>query len=237
MSGSLVVNTALPAVTAEQMRAIDLAMVEDFHIELTQMMENAGRNLAELALRRFRPRTVAVLAGPGGNGGGGLVAARHLANRGVDVTIVLAHPDERITPVTAHQLDIARRMGIDFADEPPAGNLVIDALVGYGLHGDPAGRVAELIDWANDGQPPVLSLDAPSGLDVDTGAPSTRCVRATATMTLALPKNGMLDAARFVGDLYVADISVPPVLLERMGIRVGDLFAESTIVELRPMGH
>ena len=73
----------LPAVTAAQMREVDRAMVEDFHIELVQMMENAGRNLADLAVRHFGPRSTVVLAGSGGNGGGGLVAARHLANRGV----------------------------------------------------------------------------------------------------------------------------------------------------------
>jgi len=72
---------AVPALTTEQMRAVDRAMVEDLHIELVQMMENAGRGLAELAITRFSPDSVTVLAGPGGNGGGGLVAARHLANR------------------------------------------------------------------------------------------------------------------------------------------------------------
>ena len=79
----------VPAVTAAQMREVDRAMTGDFGIELPQMMENAGRNLADLALRRHAPRTAMVLAGPGGNGGGGLVAARHLANRGITVTVVL----------------------------------------------------------------------------------------------------------------------------------------------------
>src|SRR6516165_2572501 len=73
----------LPALTADQMRAVDRAMIEDLHIDLVQMMENAGRNLAELAIRLFSPTTCVVLAGPGGNGGGGLAAARHLTNRGV----------------------------------------------------------------------------------------------------------------------------------------------------------
>ena len=78
-------RSAVPALTTEQMRAVDRAMVDDLHIELIQMMENAGRTLAELAIARFSPTLVTVLAGPGGNGGGGLVAARHLANRLVHV--------------------------------------------------------------------------------------------------------------------------------------------------------
>jgi len=63
----------LPALTTEQMREVDRVMVEDLHIELVQMMENAGRGLAELAIDRFSPGSVTVLAGPGGNGGGGPV--------------------------------------------------------------------------------------------------------------------------------------------------------------------
>ena len=81
-------RTAVPALTTEQMRAVDRAMVDDLHIELIQMMENAGRNLAELAISRFSPSSVTVLSGPGGNGGGGLVAARHLANRGCRVQVM-----------------------------------------------------------------------------------------------------------------------------------------------------
>ncbi|MGE3449706.1 MAG: NAD(P)H-hydrate epimerase [Microbacteriaceae bacterium] len=221
-----------PAVTAAQMREVDRAMVEDFHIELVQMMENAGRNLAELALRRFAPRSTVVLAGSGGNGGGGLVAARHLANRGAEVHVALSRPEDELSDVTAHQLDIVRRLDIDTTDEPSNADLVIDAVIGYSLEGDPAGRVAELIEWANRQPAPVLSLDSPSGMDVSTGRAASPCVRANATMTLALPKVGLLMAPSLVGDLFVADISVPSALFERMGIDVRALFAEDTIVAL-----
>src|SRR5215472_14503932 len=158
---------AIPALTTEEMRAVDRAMVEDLHIELVQMMENAGRTLADLAITRFSPTSVTVLAGPGGNGGGGLVAARHLANRGCQVQVVLSEPD-RLTPVPAHQADILARMGLATAGRPAAADLVIDALIGYGLRGNPAGAAAELITWANDQPAPVLALDTPSGLDPTT---------------------------------------------------------------------
>ena len=110
-------RTAVPALTTEQMRAVDRAMVDDLHIELVQMMENAGRSLAELAITRFSPTSVTVLAGPGGNGGGGLVAGRHLANRGCQVQIVFSEPG-RLTPVPAHQADILARMGVTIASRP-----------------------------------------------------------------------------------------------------------------------
>ena len=103
---------AVAALTADEMREVDRATVDDLHIELVQMMENAGRALAELAMRRFVPGTVVVLAGPGGNGGGGLVAARHLADRGVEITRVLSLPEQEMTRVASHQLDIVCRMGM-----------------------------------------------------------------------------------------------------------------------------
>jgi NAD(P)H-hydrate epimerase len=225
-------RSAVPALTTEQMRAVDRAMVEDLHIELAQMMENAGRNLAELAITRFSPSSVTVLAGPGGNGGGGLVAARHLVNRGSEVQVVLAAPD-RLTPVPAHQADILAQMGVSTASRPATAELVIDALIGYSLRGDPAGTAAELITWANDQAAPILALDTPSGLDLTTGAVGTPAIWATATLTLALPKVGLLNAPN-VGELYLADISVPSLVYQRMGIAVPALFRQSSLLRIDP---
>jgi NAD(P)H-hydrate epimerase len=222
----------IPAVTADQMREVDRIMVEDLRIDLIQMMENAGRGLAWLALRRFAPGSVTVLAGPGGNGGGGLVAARHLANRGIAVSVAVSAADQ-MSEVSQHQLDIVRRMEIDVRDEPRRADLVIDAILGYSLRGDPRGRVAELIGWSLEQPAPVCSLDTPSGLDVTTGEPRRPCVRATATLTLALPKAGLAKAPDSVGMLFVGDISVPPAVYERLGLDVpADLFVHGPIVRL-----
>ena len=218
----------------EQMREVDRVMIEDLHIELIQMMENAGRNLAELALDRFGPDRVVVLAGSGGNGGGGLVAARHLANRGVEVAVVLGADRQRLGPVPAHQLDILARMLVPVSTEPSPADLYVDALIGYSLSGNPRGRIAKLIEWLA-GQPePTLALDTPSGLDVTTGQAGTPSVSATATLTLAAPKTGLAGAAA-VGDLYVGDISVPPSVYDAFGLSMpGELFAESGVVRLSP---
>jgi NAD(P)H-hydrate epimerase len=224
--------TNVPAVTADQMREIDRIMVEDLHIELVQMMENAGRSLANLAQRRFHPASVLVIAGVGGNGGGGLVAARHLANRGTRVSVIASAPASSMNAATAHQFDIVRRMNLPVIESPVGADLVIDALIGYSLHGDPRPPAAALIDRINDQPAPVLSLDTPSGLDVTSGEPSTPCVRATATMTLALAKVGLLRAPKSVGELYVADISVPPLAFDRIGIQIGNLFADDRIVRV-----
>jgi NAD(P)H-hydrate epimerase len=135
--------------------------------------------------------------------------------------------------VTARQLDMVQRMGLAVVDEPPPADLVIDALIGYSLRGDPTGRAGELIGWANSQPVPVLALDVPSGLDATSGRAGVPCVRAAATLTLALPKTGLARAPDVAGELYLADISVPQVLYERMGIEVGPLFADGPVLKLR----
>lgn len=243
----------LPYLTTEQMIEVDRAMVEDYRIELVQMMENAGRALATLARSRFlggeaSGRRVAVLAGTGGNGGGALAAARRLAGWGADVRVYVTADDAAFAPVPAHQLDIVRRMGIpvgrsvDF-DATVAGSgataqieLVVDGVIGYNLRGAPRGAAAGLIGRAGAAGAPVVSLDVPSGLDATSGRVFDPAVAATATLTLALPKQGLRapGAAKHVGDLYVADIGVPPQVYARPPLRldVGPLFARGEILRI-----
>src|SRR5260370_29480729 len=124
------------------------------------------------------------------------------------------------------------RMGIEVAAEPQPAALVVDALSGYGLRGDPSGRTAELIDWANAQASAILALDNPSGLDVTTGRAGTPCIRAAATLTLALPKTGLAGAGE-TGELFLADVSVPPAVYRRLGVTVPPLVGHDTIIELR----
>ncbi|MGI9644178.1 MAG: NAD(P)H-hydrate epimerase, partial [Ilumatobacteraceae bacterium] len=127
--------------TEAEMVEVDRVMIEDLRIELVQMMENAGRNLARLVLDAAAPDRVAVVAGPGGNGGGGLVAARHLANSGVDVVVTLARGE--LTGVPAHKLDILTRRGVSTSGSLVEADVTVDALIGYSLRGAPRGRSAE----------------------------------------------------------------------------------------------
>ena len=238
----------VPNLDTAQMIEVDRAMIEDYKIELIQMMENAGRNLAHLARQRFlsgdpRGKRIAVLVGSGGNGGGALVAARRLHNWGADVQIFLGQPPARMAAVPRHQLDILQRMRIVGADTPMMPNsvdkfaVILDGLLGYGLKGAPYGVIAELIRWANGQAAPILSLDAPSGVDTTTGTVYDPAIKAAATMTLALPKTGLRrgDAEIQVGELYLADISVPPALYAgpTLGLQVGPVFARDDIVRLR----
>jgi NAD(P)H-hydrate epimerase len=112
---------------------------------------------------------------------------------------------------------------------------VIDALIGYGVRGDPTGRTADLIAWANDSGSPVISLDGPSGLDLTAGRPGDPTVRATTTVTLAMPKLGLFAEAAgpFVGRLFATDIGVLPEAWERLGLGRITPFARASILELR----
>jgi NAD(P)H-hydrate epimerase len=216
--------------TEAQMIEVDRVMIEDLHIELIQMMENAGRNLARLAIDLAAPSTVTVYAGSGGNGGGGLVAARHLANAGVDVSVVLSRSPADFKVVPHHQLDIITRMGVPVLDSPRSSDVALDALIGYSLKGAPRGRTADLITALPGHSGTVISLDAPSGLDVSTGQTPGVVVRAAATLTLALPKSG-LRSETTVGDLYLADISVPPSVFADLGVISPD-FSKAQILRI-----
>ena len=221
---------AVPTVTVEQMREVDRLMVEEAGISLPQMMENAGRSLAAVVMTRDPGSPVTVLAGSGGNGGGGLVAARHLTNRGVDVAVTMA--SDQLSPVTEMQLDIVREMGVPISGDPAPSAVVIDALIGYSLSGDPRGRTAELIEWANSADCQLVSLDVPSGVDATTGGAFDPAVAATATMTIALPKTG-LGFSDLVGDLYLTDISVPITVYATLGVAVPpDLFSSGQVLRL-----
>ena len=222
----------VPAVTADKMRELDRIATEETGPNLFQMMENAGRNLAVLG-EVWTPARIVVLAGSGGNGGGGICAARHLANRGIDVRLCLAEPDH-LEEVPAFQRKICRSTsgrGVTAADlsaEPV--DLVVDALIGYGLRSAPRSPVAELIRWANGTGTPILALDVPSGVDATTGHRPGDCIHPHWTMTLALPKTGL--PPQRTGQLFLADIGIPAQTYRRLGLSYVSPFAKGFWVPL-----
>jgi NAD(P)H-hydrate epimerase len=188
------------------------------------MMENAGRNLAELTLTLLgesrNGSRVLVLAGTGGNGGGGLCAGRHLANHGLAVDYTLGDRDG-LSEVTGRQLSLLELAGGREVDpvSPETGeaDIVLDALIGYSLLGAPSGRSAELIRWLNAGNSRIISLDVPSGVDADSGLTPGEYVRPQTTLTLAWPKTGLLP--RLTGELWLGDLGIPPAVYTRAGLK------------------
>ena len=237
-----------PVLTVDEMREVDRIMIEDIGVSLDQMMENAGRNLAQFIRTEFGPDSqVCVLVGKGSNGGGGLVAARHLANWGHTVCIVLATPGHYFHDQSMRQLRIVNNMQIptlhgwlkekspEIAQQFQETDVIVDALIGYSLVGKPQDVYADLIRWANQAQKPVIALDGPSGLNLSSGRCFEPTINAAATLTLAAPKEGLAknQADKVTGEVYVADISVPDVVWDELNYSVKNLFRLSPILKLK----
>ncbi len=217
-------------VKAAEMRELDQEATRRYGIPSIILMENAGLNVVAAVLSRFwgegpRGRTALVLAGPGNNGGDGLVAGRHLFNRGARVNILLTAPPESYQGDAAANLKIVTEMGIpcqvftgekiaDLKEALVQSDLVIDALFGTGFRGTPQEPVATAIRMVNESGKPVLSIDLPSGLEADTGRVAGECIRARLTVTLGLPKLGLYlePGASYAGEIVIGDISFPPEL-------------------------
>lgn len=231
----------VPAVTAAQMREVDRIAMEVFQLGILQMMENAGRNLAQnvLDMTGTDSGEVVVLAGAGGNGGGGLCCARHLHNRGLGVGVVLDREPGALRGAALNQFQVLQAAGVQPVEPAGAGDairradVVVDALIGYSLHGAPRGRAAELIELCNRYARPVLSLDVPSGLNATTGEAPGMVVEPERTLTLALPKTGL---KAIPGELYVADIGIPPEVYHPLGLRVESFFGEHFWIRLESVG-
>jgi NAD(P)H-hydrate epimerase len=229
------------------MAQVDRIMSDELGVEVLQLMELAGLAVAAWARERFlgdaTGKRVLVLAGSGGNGGDGMVAARLLAAWGAWPTVWLSHEAQHLRGAAAHQAHALAALGVPILPPPgaeppslPEVDLIIDGLLGFGLSGPPSGASALLIDAANAHPAPILAIDLPSGLDAATGEPYEPCIRADATLTLALPKTGLLSPAAgpFVGELAVADIGVPAAAYARLGLALDPLFSRQSIVRVEP---
>jgi NAD(P)H-hydrate epimerase len=228
---------AVTAVTATEMEAVDRVAVEEVGLQLLQMMENAGRILA-WHVRDIRAEGVPVLvvAGNGGNGGGGMVCARHLANRGIPVHVILDRSPDDLSGIAATQYRILDAMGVPTTTDTEAlthsvsQRVIVDALIGYGLDGAVRSPASGMIERLNELSEPILSLDVPSGLDATSGERLGDAVTPTRTITLALPKTGLKAVT---GALYLADISIPTTVYERLGIEYDRPFGREDWIELQ----
>ena len=227
----------VPSVTEDEMREVDRIAVQEFQLGVLQMMENAGRNLATHVIDAFAGTTgkITILAGSGGNGGGGLCCARHLHNRGFRVQLLMPRPAEALKGAAGAQYAILSSAGIIAAGLEDSEKLiseatvVVDALIGYSLKGAPRDNTAKLIEASNRWAKNVVALDIPSGVDATTGESPGVSIRADRTVTLALPKRG-LDPSMY--DLYLTDIGIPPEIYVPLGITLDPIFADHFLVKL-----
>ncbi len=191
-------------------------------IEPIVLMENAGRQVAWEVSKRREPTSVAVLSGPGNNGGDGYVVARHLTNMGWKVSVV--HLERPSTEEATRNLDILRRMSrISLRSISDSGEvkdpgfarwlgkheIVIDALLGTGVRGAPREPIASIIRATGDTKTYRVAVDVPSGVNADTGEWKGEVFKADLTVTFHRAKSGHAKAGEVVGELVVADIGIP----------------------------
>ena len=208
----------------EQIVELDRLAMEEFGLDILQMMEIAGNKFA-LIVRNFlqdlNHKHILVLSGVGNNGGDGLAAARYLVNWGAEVKVILTKPDLR--PAAKHHLAILEKMGIDFAFPPVKlleADLLVDALLGYNQVGDPRPPYDDLISQANELKAPIFAFDVPSGLNIDSGDPTNPTIRAHTTVTLAVVKKGLTaqNAKEYVGNLELIDLGIPKLAYEEVNL-------------------
>ncbi len=203
------------------MREIDGKATEEFGISQEKLMDNAGGYVAEIA-KGLDPEKTAVLCGSGNNGGDGLAAARYLKKWGLSVDIILLKEPESFKSLSFNNYMLAKSIEIPIIqfgnhDSFTEYSLIIDALLGTGINGTFSEDYQNAIEEINDSEVPVISADVPSGLNSDTGEVMGTAVKATTTVTFALPKKGLLipKAKDYIGDLIIAQIGIPKELLDQ----------------------
>jgi len=234
-------------VSAAEIAELDRRAVEEYGIPVARLMDAAGRRTASAAgilLQQRGGRRVVVLAGKGNNGGDGLVAARYLRTSGFEVTAVLAAPETEFSGEAGRALAAAVEAGVPVrpaagqavASQMAGADLIVDALFGTGFRGPARGEAAALIEAANRSGRPILAVDVPSGLVADTGRWEGPCIRATATVTMGLPKTGLLvyPGAEMAGTVYVADIGYPAELRDDPSLKTHLLTSEMVRALLPP---
>lgn len=238
-------------VTPEQMQAIDRETIDKRGIPGGELMERAGRAVAQEVFERFAPASVAVVAGKGNNGGDGYVAARHLREFGVrDVTVfLLADPadlsgDARAAfeklPQSVRQERVKEGRGL--AERLVEYEVIVDAIFGTGLSGPARKIYGEAIEAINEAAQRsgalVVAVDSPSGLisgASDEEQAEAPCVRARLTITIGLPKVGLISGpgVRYTGRVSIADIGFPEDLLTSDEITL-NLMTEGELAPLLP---
>lgn len=221
--------------TSAQIREADRLQINEKHVPGILLMETAGRKTAEHILSLFpAQQAFLVLAGPGNNGGDGLVIARYLHLAGKEVQVLLSHPEERYqgqgdaatnyhilralpVPLISFSEDAAQQALAQF-QQPP---MLIDALLGTGIQSALRPPISQIIEYFRTTELEVLAVDLPSGLNADTGSCPNDVLPARATFTFQLPKvcHYVSPAAQGCGEVYPIDIGIWPEVIESLGVR------------------
>ncbi len=227
----------IPVFNVKQMREIDSAAIAGNLTIGYSLMVKAGLGLfarARECLTKNKTGEVAVFCGKGNNGGDGYVAGRMLLDAGYKVMCFSLCETEELmdeAKIAFNEYSACKGNVLVLSDAADVADLsryclLIDAMLGTGLKGDPHGLYTLAIEAINASNVPVIAVDTPSGLDNDTGIPGTPCIKATTTITMGYPKIGLYfyPGRAFVGNLIIQDLSYPDEIIAEKKV---DLFYPS----------
>jgi len=226
----------MKVVTVAEMRKIDLTAIEEYGIPSIVLMENAGVEVVrqmENILGNLHNKKISIFTGTGNNGGDGFVVARHLYNQGAKVKVFLIGSKTAVLGDALTNLQIITHMGIDILEVANQHDwekvkiamtftdCLVDALLGTGFTGKLRDNMIQVVESINKMNKIIVAIDVPTGVDADTGQIQSVAVKANHTITLALAKQGLLlyPGASYVGELSVADIGIPRLLLSDLSIQ------------------
>ncbi len=234
----------MKVLTAAEMREVDRLTTERLGIPSLELMEAAGKHVADACLQNFQragvpSQTICVLCGKGNNGGDGFVAARHLQKAAADVRVYLFAQAEELGGDAAANFKRWCEIGgkvTGVADEAAwksawgeiaAADVIVDAIFGTGFRGAASGAIRQAMEDINRmsrdataARPAlIVAVDTPSGLPADGGDAEGPVLRAHHTVTFTAPKPGQLIShdASAVGHLEVVDIGSPGSLVDEIG--------------------
>ena len=216
-----------------QMEELDRILVDDFGFSVEALMENSGYQVADFIRQEFsRDIKIAVICGKGFNGGDGFVVARRLAAWGFEVEAYT--PFDSLPGLAEEKFEALKSMDESFVSHDfPSANIYVDALLGYGIEGEVRSPVLEAVEKINEWSAETVSIDVPTGLDIEKEKIHGDAVNPDYTVTLGLLKQGM--AENNSGEIFIADIGVPPQALEKVGLEASEIFASSSLVSLEDL--
>jgi len=239
----------MKVVSGQEIKEIDRRAMDSYGISGLILMENAGLKIFQKIKEIYpdlKSKRVVILSGAGNNGGDSFVVARHLHNYGTKVKVLLLTSPNKFREEAKINWEIINKMGLDITiiedskDELlekylREAHLLVDGILGTGLRGPAKGLAAEVITLVNQLQKEVVAIDIPSGLEADLTIIKGPCIKANFTITLGLPKIGLLfyPGADYAGKILVEDIGIPRELLESESLKL-NILEEEIVKRLLP---
>ena len=238
----------LQPLTATEMQSFESYACDNFDITVDDMMQNAGQAIFDLIMNELLPPEsdigqcrfqeegqVLIIIGKGNNGGDALVAARLLHKSNIKVAVLSPYLIDEFTEAARQELDKIKKLNILIIKNIDKINLneyslIIDGLFGFRLKGNPRPPADKIIEQINCSKIPILAVDVPSGLDVETGQIMQPAINPTYIITLGMPKVGFDYYHKIVGKIYLGNLGIPEKAYQKLGYYTPIFIGKSYIV-------